>query len=85
MKGVAHFTFNSLILERLIMIEKSEKKTLISYLKECDEVIQSGKYVEEKIQSRLSHMREFVDSIHSYDGEVGNADQVRNDFLERLL
>ena len=67
------------------MIEKREKNTLIGYLKECDEVIQSGRYVEEKIRSRLSHLREFVDSIHSYDGEDGNADQVRNDFLERLL
>lgn len=67
------------------MIEKKEKKTLMSYLKECDEVIRSGRYVEEKIQSRLSHLREFVDSIHSYDGEIGNTDQVRNDFLERLL
>ena len=67
------------------MIEKSEKRTLISYLKECDEVIKSGRYVEEKIQTRLSHLREFVDSIHSYDGEIGSTDHVRNEFLERLL
>jgi hypothetical protein len=67
------------------MIEKSEKRTLISYLKECDEVIKSGRYVEEKIQTRLSHLREFVDSIHSYDGEIGCTDHIRNEFLERLL
>ena len=67
------------------MIEKSEKKTLINYLKECDEVIKTGRYVEQKIQARLSHLREFVDNMHSYDGEIGCTDQVRNDFLERLL
>ena len=67
------------------MIEKSEKQTLISFLQECEEVIKSGRYVEQKIQDRISHLREFVDSIHSYDGEIGRADNVRNEFLERLL
>ena len=48
-------------------------------------MIKDGRYVEEKLQSRLSHLREFVDSIHSYDGEIGRTDHVRNEFLERLL
>jgi hypothetical protein len=48
-------------------------------------VINSGRYVEQKIQDRLSHLREFVDSIHSYDGQIGATDQVYEDFLEKLL
>jgi len=67
------------------MIEKSEKQTLISFLQDCQEVINSGRYVEQKIQDRLSHLREFVDSIHSYDGQIGCTDQVYEDFLEQLL
>ena len=67
------------------MIEKSEKQTLISFLQECEEVIKSGRYVEQKIQDRISHLREFVDSIHSYDGQIGCTDQVYNEFLDKLL